>query len=275
MLKIGRIDYANLYPIFCALERIDAEELSRGILPRYEFLRGAPSRINALMREGAIDAGPASSIEFLKHPGRYSLVAGHSISSFGPVGSIFLFSRVTIESLAGQTVLASAQSETSTALLKIILGKFYALDTVVESSELSLVEGLKTHPAYMLIGDDAMRAEESARTAKLYVYDLGEFWHRNTGLPFVFALWIAQKPDGQRTIGVDDRALAGFAADLEKARRWALSNLESIADDSPYLPIFTRERLVNYWRNISYDLGDTHMKGLELFGKYAGQMGLI
>jgi chorismate dehydratase len=269
MLKIGRIDYANLYPIFRGLEKICDEEYPRRIFPRYKFLRGVPSRINALMRDGAIDVGPSSSIEYLKRPGLYRLVAGHSISSLGPIGSIFLFSRLDIRALAGQTVLASTQSETSTALLKIILGKFYAMDTVVESSALSLNEGLSMYPAYMLIGDDAMRAEEAARADGLHVYDLGDLWHRHTGLPFVFALWIA------RADRVDDEAMAGFASDLEKARSWALKNLEAIADNSPYPPVFARERLVNYWRNISYDLGDTHLEGLELFGKYAGEMGLI
>jgi chorismate dehydratase len=268
MLKIGRIDYANLYPIFRGLERIEEAGRSHGI--GYEFIRGVPSRINALMQEGTIDVGPSSSIEYLKRPDLYSLVEGHSISSSGPIGSIFLFSRQKIEELAGCTVLASEQSETSTALLRIILGKFYAFDDVViKPSVLSLDEGLKAHPAYMLIGDDAMRAELTAQAAGLRVYDLGDLWHRRTGFPFVFALWIA------RADRVNQAALKNFSADLDKARRWALDNLEAIADGSPYLTVFTKERLIDYWRNISYDLSETHMAGLELFRKYAAEMGLI
>src|SRR5512135_2097525 len=95
---------------------------------RYEFVEGVPSFLNKEIREGRIDVSPSSSIEYLRNADRYDLIEGHSISSIGPVGSVFLFSRRPIEELAGATVATSSQSETSVALLRIILKKFLGVE---------------------------------------------------------------------------------------------------------------------------------------------------
>ena len=121
-LRIGRINYANLFPIFHALLE------KAGDSSAYEFVEGVPSFLNRLLREGKVDISPSSSIEYLRRRDKYDILEGHSVSSFGPVGSILLFSRRPIETLNGLTVLTSAQSATSVALLDIILKKFYELD---------------------------------------------------------------------------------------------------------------------------------------------------
>ena len=112
-LKIGRFSYSNLFPIFYMLEKeCDCSE--------YEFIEGVPSELNKKIRENEIDVSPSSSIEYLRNPDKYDLLDDHSISSKGPVGSIFLFSRRPIETLNGLTVLTSSQSETSVALQEIL-----------------------------------------------------------------------------------------------------------------------------------------------------------
>ncbi|MBF0517568.1 MAG: futalosine synthase, partial [Nitrospirae bacterium] len=165
MRKIGRINFANLYPIFYCLQRPHG-----ALSTKYAFTDGVPSEINALIRQGAIDAGPSSSIEYLRNQRLYNLIEGHSISSFGQVMSIILFSRVAINTLEGQTVLASYQSETSTSLLHIVLRKFYNLTVEIKTSRVPLRKGLIEHPAYLLIGDNALIESASAQNNKLYRY---------------------------------------------------------------------------------------------------------
>ena len=261
-LKIGRIPFANLFPIF--------HELDRGHRsPAYEFVDGVPSLVNRLLRRGEIDISPSSSVEYLRQEDLYGIVEGHSISSFGPIGSILLFSLLPIEKLHGQTVLTSSQSETSVALLEIVLRKFYGMECLLTSSHQPLSEGLKDHPAYLLIGDEALR--EAQKKPAPYRYDLGGIWHERTGLPFVFALWIFRKEALSRKRGMLER----FRNELDAAKAEALRNLTSIAGASPMIAFMTEEQILSYWQGISYDFTEVHRKGLALFRRHAEELGLL
>lgn len=261
-LRIGRIPYANLYPLFSMLER--QEEASR-----YEFVEGVPSALNALLREGKIDISPSSSIEHLRHPDRYVVVPNHSVSSAGPVGSVFLFSRNPIEGLDGETVLATSQSETSVALLSIVLKIFRNLQCRVVPASGPLEEEISRHPAYLLIGDDALLGAGSY--AHLLRYDLGELWYRETGLPFTYALWLMRKDccSGHTAGG------SGFRESLDRAKDAALADLGAIARACPLNRLIRPERLIEYWQTISYDFSDRHRQGLSLFETYCRQLGLL
>jgi len=261
-LKIGRFSYSNLFPIFYMLEKeCDCSE--------YEFIEGVPSELNKKIRENEIDVSPSSSIEYLRNPDKYDLLDDHSISSKGPVGSIFLFSRRPIETLNGLTVLTSSQSETSVALLKIIFRKFYDIECNLRSSSLPIAEAIKSNSAYLLIGDEALG--EALKWPKLFIYDIGEMWYKNTGLPSVFALWIIRKACCKEKAAILER----FKKDLLKAKISALRNFESIAKASPLRDVLSEEELVSYWKGISYDFTDEHRKGLELFRDYSKELGLI
>lgn len=261
LLRIGRIHYANLYPIFYNLQRANRSS--------YEFIEGVPSELNRLLREGMIDISPSSSIEYLRHGERYAILEGHSISSEGPIGSILLFSRRPVETLDGLVVLTSSQSETSVALLDIILRKFYDLECPLKSTAEPLSEAIKSHTAYLLIGDDALK--EALKWPKLHIYDLGDIWYKETGLPFVFALWIVRKDCCEN----DPALLERFRKDLDTAKAKALKELRIIAREFPLRGLLSEDELVSYWKGISYDLSDKHKKGLELFRRYAEELKLL
>ena len=76
-LRIGKISYVNMYPIFHALEG----EFRN---PSYEFVEGYPSELNRMLRDGELDVSPSSSIEYLRHKDMYTYLDGHSVSSRGP-----------------------------------------------------------------------------------------------------------------------------------------------------------------------------------------------
>lgn len=261
-LKIGKISYANLFPIFYMLQK-------QADRPDYEFIEGVPSALNRMIRNGEIDISPSSSIEYLRHMELYKLIDGHSISSRGPVGSILLFSKRPIEALEGLTILTSSQSETSVALLKIILGKFYEIDCLLKPSSEPVEKAMLSHEAYLLIGDGALT--EALKWPRLKIYDLGDVWYRNTGLPSVFALWIARKDfhAGHTPLVTE------FITDLDRSKVAALRHLPSIAADCGLRQILSEEGLVSYWRSISYDLTDDHKRGLELFSNYARELDLL
>jgi chorismate dehydratase len=261
-LKIGRFFYSNLFPIYYMLEK-EADCSS------YEFVEGVPSYLNREIREGRIDVSPSSSIEYLKNTDRYDLIEGHSISSMGPVGSVFLFSKRPLEALGNHTILTSSQSETSVALIQIILKKFVGVECDFRATSDPLEKAMQSADACLLIGDDALR--ESLRRPALHIYDIGELWYRHTGLPTVFALWIVRK----ECRAAERELVARFARDLDTAKASALRNLDIVAAASPPRDFLSGQELVSYWKGISYDFGEEHRRGLALFRTLAAELGLL
>jgi len=292
-LKIGKIPYANLFPIFYMLQKeCDCSS--------YEFIEGVPSSVNRMLRDGKVDVSSSSSIEYLRNMDKYTFIEGHSISSIGPVGSIILFSRKPIEALDGDTILTSSQSATSVALLEVIFKKFIKIKCNLNSSDFRLQASdfeLPAANACLLIGDDALRTKKAftittsltlpprgggqgwVGDSKLqilnsgftYIYDLGELWHKYTGLPFTFALWIYKKDCCKEKMEL----LEKFKDDLNKAKKLALKNFKEIASKSPLRNVLTEDELISYWKAVSYAFGTEHKKGFELFRKLSAELGLI
>lgn len=261
-LRIGKIAYENLFPIFYMLQ-------SEFKSPDYEYVEGVPSELNGRIRRGEIDVSPSSSIEYLRNRDKYRLIENNSISSSGPVKSIYLFSRTPIEELDGRVVLTSSQSETSVALIQIILRKFYHADCKFRPESMPLDEALKSETAYVLIGDEALLEVHKPRA--LFVYDVGDLWYRNTGLPSIFALWIVRNDSyaGKKEL------IEKFSRDLDRSRVTALKNLDRVARASAMRNVLSRADLVGYWKGISYEFNEEHKKGLALFERYARELGLI
>ena len=277
-LLIGKIPYANLFPAYYYLEK-------KCNCKDYTLIKGVPSGLNKMLRNGKIDVSPSSSIEYLRHRNKYSIIPFFSISSAGPVCSIFLFSKLPLEKLHRKTIAVSSHSDTSVVLLKIILKNFFSLNCkFISVKSGSLKKILNAYPACLLIGDEAMREAKNTVTrcnvqvtgtttntkprnqnSLLYTYDLGDLWFKHTGLPFVFALWIVRKKSLVQKEGLVKR----LSLDLIRAKEYASKNLSLIARQSPQRKWLSTRELVNYWKGISYDFTDKHMEGLRLFEKYA------
>jgi len=105
------------------------------------------------------------------------------------------------------------------------------------------------------IGDRAFEQ----RTVSSYHYDLGEAWKLHTGLPFVFAAWIANK-----------KLDTGFIKDFNKATGAGLLHLEEVIAQNPSSLFDIRKY---YTQHISYQLTDEKRKGLGLFLRKLAQMG--
>jgi|Deesub1362A_J573_1020465.scaffolds.fasta_scaffold00004_110 chorismate dehydratase len=277
-LRIGKIPYANLFPVFYVLEdECDCKD--------YEFIEGFPSALNRMLRENQVDISPSSSIEYLRNENTYTFIQGHSISSKGSVESILLFSRTPLEELDNKEVFVTHQSETSIALLEIILKKFYSINCDIRTSTMPAEKALVSYTAYLSIGDEALITANKAHEASFekdyrileinnqsfYTYDLGHLWHKNTNVPFVYALWIARKNLPEEKKELFER----FKKDLNYSLHSAMKKLPDIAKVSPLKNVIPPDRLVSYWKGISYDYSDEHKKGLRLFQNYLKELGLL
>jgi len=261
-LRIGEIRYANCTPIYHTLKgKFDCAG--------YEFVTGEPAALNAMLAAGGVDVSSSSSVEYARHAGEYLIVPEISISSVGEVGSILLFSKVAMQELGGKDIAVSSASATSTVLLKVLLKKRYGLDARLVPHIPELPGMLEGRQAALLIGDEALKERAGADgTAGLFIYDLGGLWHEFTGLPFVYALWMIREDSSQRLPGLARR----FAADIAKARVVAESSFEAIARVSPERIWLGEQGLLDYWRAMSYGLGDAHVKGLSLFFDMAAEL---
>jgi chorismate dehydratase len=260
-LRVGRIPYANLLPIFHGL-------VTGGVPGGVSFVEGHPSDLNRKLREGELDLSPSSSIEYAACPDRYLLCPGISISSKDRVMSVLLLSNDPLRKLPPDPISVTGNSDTSVMLLEILLRESLGRDNLLVRTDLPAKEALRRHPAHLVIGDEAIRA--AIDTVAPHVTDLGEWWRRETGKPFVFSLWIAA-----RTAWEERRdPLSRFSGALLEAKRSAQASI--LRGEYPWggpvwIPAAVRDA---YWRCLSYDL-DEEMGGLSLFYDLAAKIGGI
>ena len=250
-LVVGHIKYINCAPFF-------------HYLPECGFnctiVDGVPSHLNRLLAAGGVDVSPSSSFEYARNWREYLLLPELSISACGPVRSVLLFSGRPIETLGGSAIALTGDSATSVNLLKIILREFYDLrDCRCAVPEGPVEAVIAEGGSALLIGDRALRAAQ--QKAAPYIYDLAEIWLQQTGLPFVFALWILRR-QAAREKAEDVRTLH---EQLKCSRERAFASLETLAKATPEREWMGEGGLIDYWNCMSYELGEAHLEGLRFY----------
>ena len=107
MIRLGRISYVNMAPLFW---RLDAP---------VEEVPGVPTALNQALLAGEVDLAPISSIEYARNAERLRILPRLCVSSEGAVDSIQLVSRAPLDSIA--SVAVTPESATSVALVRILL----------------------------------------------------------------------------------------------------------------------------------------------------------
>jgi chorismate dehydratase len=257
-MRVGRIPYINCYPVYGAIDagtvKLDAE-----------LVTGVPSDLNVRMARGQLDVSVVSAIEYARASERYLLLPDLAISCDGPVRSVLLLSKLPAPELGGRRVVLSRSSMTSVALLELLFENVWHArpDFVPGDAELTDVARFadEPHDARLVIGDAALvlGAQRTAAGAPYpFVYDLGSEWKRWTGLPFVFAVWVAQ-----RSTSVD-RALAVHATLIE-SRSWGLQHLDQLAERAAESSGVDTGTCREYLSGLDYGLSYPHLAGLTNF----------
>ena len=262
-IRLGKIGYLNVLPIYHPLET--------GILPNdCEVTSGPPAELNKLMDAGLLDVSAASSVEYARHPEKYYLIPDIAIGSRGPVQSVLLLSRRPVEELDRKTILVSAQTHTSAALLRVLQAKLWKIDTVFTTGSATDVLGTGERPqAILCIGDEAL----NLRYHPDYPYriDLGEAWRELTGLPFIFGVWIVRRDSWER-----DRERLAKAADMLLAgKRWGVENIGDVCVMAAEESCLNDEEMCSYFDGLVYDLGPEEQKGMAAFYESLVDTGII
>ena len=271
-MRVGRIGYVNCYPVYGAIDR--------GIVPLDATLvSGVPSALNRQMAAGQLDVSVVSAVEYAADARKYLLLPDLGITCDGPVRSVLLFSHLPATELGGRRVIVSRSSMTSVALLELLFEHVWHCrpEFVAGDAEMDDVSRLDDRPragapavaARLVIGDAALllgaHPRASARgdahgshVSYEHVYDLGEEWKRWTGLPFVFAVWVAQ-----RTTPV--AASLRVHASLIESRDWGLRHLGTLAEQASQSTGFARSVCEEYLSGLDYGLRYEHLAGLTEF----------
>ena len=256
-MRVGRIPYVNCYPVYGAIDR--------GVVRlKATLVDGTPSELNARIAQGELDVSVVSAVEYARDSTRYVLLPDLAVSCDGPVRSVMLFSRYPAEELGGRRVLVSRSSMTSVALLELLFDHVWrcAPRFVPGDAELSDVRrfGREKHDARLVIGDAALLLGAGMKGAPRYphVYDLGAMWKEWTGLPFVFAVWVARR-------STPVKAALGVHAALIESRDWGLAHLPELARQASEKTGVAEERCSEYLTGLDYGLSYPHLAGLTTF----------
>ena len=144
------------------------------------------------------------------------------------------------------------QSRTSVALLKILLKEYWQLNPELKKADVGFEENIKGKHAALVIGDRAFALNDK----HAYIYDLSAIWKEMTGLPFVFAAWVANKKLPQDFIIAFNKALEKGLSDIDTALVLEGANYPNCTNPEDYLN-----------NKISYNLDAEKQKGMELFLK--------
>ncbi|HXM37204.1 MAG TPA: menaquinone biosynthesis protein [Gemmatimonadales bacterium] len=262
-MKLGRIGYINCAPVYGAIDR--------GVVPAPgELVTGTPAELNDLLVAGELDISVISAVEYARHARDLVLLPDLAISCDGPVRSVALFSRQPVSRLDGKTVLLSASSRTSVALLELLCRDVWRIkprfaDARAEAQDLDALAALP-HEAVLVIGDAALTL--AARATYAHRYDLGEEWKRWTGLPFVFAVWAARRSAASVSIHLAHQRLLA-------SRDWGLAHLADLAAAAAQATGVPLAACRDYLGGLDYALTYKHLAGLTDFFRRLAAEGIV
>ncbi len=236
MIRLGRISYVNMAPVFYRLE-FPVEEIA-----------GVPTELNRALLAGECDLAPISSIEWARHADRLRILPRLCVSSEGAVDSIQLVSRVPLEHV--RSIAVTPESATSVVLTKVLLP---------QAEHVPLGEQAE---AKLLIGDAALKSAFEDPTPH---YDLGRLWLERTGLPMVFAVWAApEEANGELT-----ELEHALVASVRRAR----AEPEQLAYESSARYGYPPGFLARYFEKLRYRFGPRERAGLLTFLELACDVG--
>jgi chorismate dehydratase len=236
-IRVAAVNYLNTKPLIYGFEN--------GIMKdEVELVTDFPASIADMLIHGEVDIAlvPIATIPLLP---QHFIISDYCIATNGEVASVCLFSDVPIEEI--ETILLDYQSKTSVGLLKILLKEYWKITPALINANEGYEGRIAGTTAGLVIGDRAF----IQRTKNRFIYDLGFVWKQMTGLPFVFATWIAIKE-----ISVD------FAIKFNEATSKGLRYLPEIISQNDYEHYDLKEY---YNNNIDYKLDDEKRKAMELY----------
>ncbi|MGA7402018.1 MAG: menaquinone biosynthesis protein [Candidatus Sulfotelmatobacter sp.] len=258
-LRISAISYLNTAPLMWDFEHGDAGG-------EFDISYTLPSVCACALEAGTADIGIIPAAAYAQIPGLL-VMPGVAIASRRPVRSILLVSKVPVEKI--RTVALDTSSMTSVALTKLLFEKWLGGGRTFTSMPPDIDKMLAAHDAGLLIGDPALQIDRS----RYLTLDLAEEWIRYTGKPFVFAFWAVHRAALQEATPSKDLATV-----FQQSRDHGLepASLDQISREwAPRLGLNEADVRSYLTDNIYYQLDAPCLEGLQLFYRYAAEIGAL
>jgi chorismate dehydratase len=248
-IRISAVRYANTYPFIYGLTE-------SGFNKKAIIETDHPSECAAKLIEGRADLGliPVAAIPYLKE---YYITGDYCIGADGKVRTVQIMSNSSFDNV--KKVFLDYRSRTSVNLVKVIARKFWQRDLLwVDTSEDFDFKSIGNNEAVVLIGDQCFEYENQY----LCRIDLAEEWKKYTGLPFVFACWVSNKPLPYE-----------FKEDFNNALSLGVSNIDKVAERFGKSGSITGMELRKYLtENIDFLLDIRKREAMSLFLDYLKEL---
>jgi chorismate dehydratase len=273
-LVIAAIDFANPAPLMWDFEH---PPLRDELLQRYAILSSTPAECARRLQAGTADIGLVPVAAYDSMPGAV-IVPRCAIASLDHVQSILLVVRHDDGVRSVRRVALDTASLTSAVYTRIFFAKRWktAPEFVPHAPDLEAM--LRVADAALLIGDPALlafkdRAAREERTGERLQYvDMAHEWRAWTGTPWISAFWAVR----EEAFGPDTVTKAQLVEDFERSRDHGLAHIEDLAQEWSARIGFSAEAMQKYLtENIYYFLDDACLEGLELFFRYAAELGAL
>lgn len=213
--RIIAVSYLNTIPFIYGIEHAD-------VALHADLILSPPRGCAASLRAGEADIAliPVAAIPTIPD---IRIVTPYCIGASNSVRTVVLASNSPITEL--HTIYLDSHSLTSIGLVRILSSRLWHIAPEWRPmDDFSVLDAPQEQTGYLMIGDKVFTHEKNFR----YYYDLADQWREMTGLPFVFAAWVARKCVPEQTV-----------EELSTALRYGVGHIsQAIAcyhyDDKPY-----------------------------------------
>jgi len=237
-INISAVSYTNSQPFIYGLK-------NTGIINKINLSLDIPSDCAQKLIDNKVDIGLIPVAAVINMP-YWKIVSNYCIGANGPVNSVFIFSNCPVHEI--KTLQLDPQSRSSNNLAKVLLKNYWKVSPEMQVNTVDYAASTDKHTAFVQIGDRTFGKKNQFD----YVYDLAGCWREFTGLPFVFAAWIANKelPDE-------------FLAEFDNALKYGLDNRDKVISNiAAHNNFDVHDYLMN---KLDFTLTDDKLKALHLF----------
>ena len=250
-IKISAVSYMNTLPFVYGLEH-------SGFVNKIDLHRDVPSTCAQKLIDNVVDIGliPVAAIRKMKES---HIITDYCIGADNEVKSVLLLSDVPLEKI--EKVYLDYQSRTSVALVQVLAKHYWNISPHWIPAKENYETQIERNTAGVIIGDRTFFLPKKFN----YVYDLAQEWINFTGLPFVFACWVANKQ-------IDFE----FIKEFNVALKHGIDNLDLVSEEFYRNNPTKKIDIYKYFtENVNFDLNENKRKGLELFFNYLNTTPLL
>ncbi|MGM0551508.1 MAG: menaquinone biosynthetic enzyme MqnA/MqnD family protein [Bacteroidota bacterium] len=243
-IRISAVSYLNSLPFVYGLEHTPIKD-------RIILEKDIPSQCASKLIDNKVDIGlvPVAILPQLPY---YQLIGNYCIGAYRSVRTVVLVGNVPVEQM--RWIVQDTHSRTSVALAKVLAQHHWRIEPSWKHGSKAFEHHLNgNQEGGVVIGDKVFPIENKYP----YQYDLAEEWFQMTGMPFVFAAWVANKPIAPE-----------FEQALNQALEWGIQHIPQMLEASPELsdiPVDLSEYLTH---SIQFNLDKDKRKALDAFLDY-------